>query len=240
MVKVRGRNSNGKTVKQTAEKLARASICDVVVPHWCHLAIMQGHATDSQSRSAGAWHQWLMPAARRRHPRFLAIFGRLFDRLPVRISTSDLHHRILRKKIYHIRAYDFGVQFSFKKQPSLFRRHKPNYPPSPLSDEEINTSFPTKAIYAQWIYEWSTNKSEIPEALKDCKKKTTKMNNRVPGASPKVVKSLQGNEHNGGQTSKKKTGEPGEKTSLKVMRRTKKWRITRKCEWRESSVGGRL
>ena len=41
------------------------------------------------------------------------VFRRLFDRLPVRISTSDLHHRILRKKIYHIRAYDFGVQFSF-------------------------------------------------------------------------------------------------------------------------------
>ena len=40
MVKVRGRNSNGKTVKQTAEKLARASICDVMVPHWCHPAIM--------------------------------------------------------------------------------------------------------------------------------------------------------------------------------------------------------
>ena len=40
-------------------------------------------------------------------------FRRLFDRLPVRISTSDLHHRILRKKLYHIRAYDFGVQFSF-------------------------------------------------------------------------------------------------------------------------------
>ena len=38
-------------------------------------------------------------------------FRRLFDRLPVRISTSDLHHRILRKKLYHIRAYDFGVQF---------------------------------------------------------------------------------------------------------------------------------
>ena len=44
-------------------------------------------------------------------------FGRLFDRLPVRISTSDLHHRILRKKLYHIRAYDFGVQFSFKAGP---------------------------------------------------------------------------------------------------------------------------
>ena len=31
---------NGKTVKQTAEKLARETICDVMVPHWCHLAIM--------------------------------------------------------------------------------------------------------------------------------------------------------------------------------------------------------
>ena len=41
------------------------------------------------------------------------VFRRLFDRLPVRISTSDLHHWILRKKLYHIRAYDFGVQFSF-------------------------------------------------------------------------------------------------------------------------------
>ena len=45
---------------------------------------------------------------------FSAIFGRLFDRLPVRILTSDLHHWILRKKVFHIRAYDFGVQFSFK------------------------------------------------------------------------------------------------------------------------------
>ena len=39
---------------------------------------------------------------------------RLFDRLPVRISTSDLHHWNLREKIFHIGAYDFGVQFSFK------------------------------------------------------------------------------------------------------------------------------
>ena len=46
-------------------------------------------------------------------------FRRLFDRLPVRISTSDLHHRILRKKLHHIRAYDFGVQFSFKDDPSI-------------------------------------------------------------------------------------------------------------------------
>ena len=28
-------------------------------------------------------------------------------------SISDLHHWILRKKIFHIRAYDFGVQFSY-------------------------------------------------------------------------------------------------------------------------------
>ena len=32
MVKVRGRNSKGKTVKQTAEKLARATF----VTSWCH------------------------------------------------------------------------------------------------------------------------------------------------------------------------------------------------------------
>ena len=48
------------------------------------------------------------------------VFRGLFDRLPVRISTSDLHHRILRKKLYHIRAYDFGVQFSFKAGPPWF------------------------------------------------------------------------------------------------------------------------
>ena len=51
------------------------------------------------------------------------VFRRLFDRLPVRISTSDLHHRIQRKKLYHIRAYDFGVQFSFKEH--KFPVHRP-------------------------------------------------------------------------------------------------------------------
>ena len=50
-------------------------------------------------------------------------FSGLFDRLPVRISTSDLHHRILRKKLYHIGAYDFRVQFSFKGP--LLREEKP-------------------------------------------------------------------------------------------------------------------
>ena len=56
------------------------------------------------------WHHDVTSA------RTCQFFRRLFDRLPVRISTSDLHHRILRKKLYHIRDYDFGVQFSFKKQ----------------------------------------------------------------------------------------------------------------------------
>ena len=54
-------------------------------------------------------------------------FLRLFDRLPVRISNSDLHHRILRKKLYHIRAYDFGVQFSFNLVLSGFAHHKSDF-----------------------------------------------------------------------------------------------------------------
>ena len=67
----------------------------------------------TQPRTADAWHHdscWPRGVVTRDFP---AIFDRLFDRLPVRISTSDLHHWILRKKIFHIRAYDFGVQFSF-------------------------------------------------------------------------------------------------------------------------------
>ena len=67
-----------------------------------------------------------MPAARRRHPRFFGHFDRLFDRLPVRISTSDLHHWIQRKKIFHIRAYDFGVQFSFNEVRLLFNESSVN------------------------------------------------------------------------------------------------------------------
>ena len=51
---------------------------------------------------------------------FSTIFDRLFDRLPVRILTSDLHHWILWKKIFHIRAYDFGVQFSFNMGRSVY------------------------------------------------------------------------------------------------------------------------
>ena len=75
------------------------------------------------------------------------VFRRLFDRLPVRISTSDLHHRILRKKLYHIRAYDFGVQFSFKgpSQKSLQKPSKTNKISctwNPLPPPETNRSPP--------------------------------------------------------------------------------------------------
>ena len=37
-------------------------------------------------------------------------FGGLFECLPIRILTSDLHHWILQTEIYQIRAYDFSVQ----------------------------------------------------------------------------------------------------------------------------------
>ena len=47
---------------------------------------------------------------------FLAIFGRLFDRVPVRILNQDFHHRTQRKKAHKTRNYDFGVQFSFYMQ----------------------------------------------------------------------------------------------------------------------------
>ena len=78
-----------------------------------------------------------MPAARRRHRDFSAIFGRLFDRLPVRIWTSDLHHRILRKKIYHIRAYDFGAQFSFNKMAELREKKTDRYHISAKVDDQV-------------------------------------------------------------------------------------------------------
>ena len=67
----------------------------------------------TQPRTADAWHHDSCRPRGVVTRDFSAIFDRLFDRLPVRISTSDLHHWILRKKIFHIRAYDFGVQFSF-------------------------------------------------------------------------------------------------------------------------------
>ena len=51
-------------------------------------------------------------------------FRRLFDRLPIQISTSDLHHRILRKKIYHIRAYDFGELLHLRQATHVANRDR--------------------------------------------------------------------------------------------------------------------
>ena len=69
----------------------------------------------TQPRTADAWHHDSCRPRGVVTRDFSAIFDRLFDHLPVRISTSDLHHWILRKKIFHIRAYDFGVQFSLRQ-----------------------------------------------------------------------------------------------------------------------------
>ena len=52
-----------------------------------------------QPRVLDAWHQWRIPTGRIVVAReFLAIFGRLFDRVLVRILTSNLHHRTQQKK----------------------------------------------------------------------------------------------------------------------------------------------
>ena len=119
------------------DKKRKKNIFDISVPQsWPRWAHSVSHTRVTVERSikfgidqnrdaaANCWRlaPWLMPAARRRHPRFSAIFDSLFDRLPVRISTSDLHHWILLKKIFHIRAYDFGVQFSFNARSNWLQK----------------------------------------------------------------------------------------------------------------------
>ena len=73
------------------------------------------------------------PLAHVTTPARVVSYLRLFHRLPIQISTSDPHHWILRKKFLQIRAYDFGVRFSFQllkdtsKYAQAFRhRKKPN------------------------------------------------------------------------------------------------------------------
>ena len=53
--------------------------------------------TIPQPRILDAWHQWCNTGYVV-NQEFLAIFVRLFDRVLVRILTSDVHHRTLRKK----------------------------------------------------------------------------------------------------------------------------------------------
>ena len=62
-----------------------------------------------QPRILDAWHQWRNNGRVVITRDFLASFGHLFDRVPVRILTLDLHHRTRGKKAYTIRDYDFGV-----------------------------------------------------------------------------------------------------------------------------------
>ena len=66
--------------------------------------------TVSQPRILDAWHKWRDTGRIFVTQNFSAIFGRMFDRVPVRILTFtiELHEK---KKAYKIREYDFGVQF---------------------------------------------------------------------------------------------------------------------------------
>ena len=68
--------------------------------------------TIAQPRILDTWHHDAIPAASS-SPKIFGHF-RLSDRVPVRILTSDLHHRTQQKKPYKIQGYDFGVQFSVK------------------------------------------------------------------------------------------------------------------------------
>ena len=69
--------------------------------------------TIPQSQFLGAWHQWRNTGHIFVTWGWLAIFGRLFGRVLVRILTSHFHHRTLQKNSYKTRDYDFGVPFFF-------------------------------------------------------------------------------------------------------------------------------
>ena len=108
-----------------------------ILRHWCQASRTRGsgmvlNSTGRSRFSTAGWcMNWFQPimnisnrsrdCAWRRGGTTLSQcshvpFRRLFDRLPLRISTSHLHHRTQRKTIYQIRAYDFGVQFSFNEK----------------------------------------------------------------------------------------------------------------------------
>ena len=100
------------TASRWARWRSQSSSCQLHVIIWRGLIPADHEYLDSVAwpchdyEVAPVWHHDVTNA------RTCQFFRRLFDRLPVRISTSCLHHRILRKKT-HIRAYDCGVQFSF-------------------------------------------------------------------------------------------------------------------------------
>ena len=146
MVKGRGQNSNRNTVKRTAKNGQKISGDEEVAGtmSWCQASRIRGFGmvlnstgrngftTADHVRIDSGW-SWIFQIARvtlhdcevaPRHHKcpHVPFFRCLFDRLPIRISTSDLHHQILRKKIDHIRAYDFGVQFS--SNDPAFKNHR--------------------------------------------------------------------------------------------------------------------
>ena len=137
VVKVRGQNSNWNTVKQVAKKKARASVCDVsgATLQSCKVtpAIQSVHDQPKsvrtrpavvnllrpvelkiipQPRILDAWHQWRNTGHVFVTQDILAIFGRLFDRVHIRILTSNFRLWTLCSKAYEIRDCDFRVHFS--------------------------------------------------------------------------------------------------------------------------------
>ena len=103
--------------------MSEMTIAVIVVSGSCHHLTRADSGWSRMSWFSRVTLPWLRggtSVAPWRHKcRTCQFFRRLFDRLPVRISTSDLHHRILRKKLYHIRAYDFGAQVQFSFKPGL-------------------------------------------------------------------------------------------------------------------------
>ena len=97
----------------------------------------------TQPRTAEAWHH---DSSR---PRgvvtrdFSAIFDRLFDRLPFRISTSDLHHWILRQKNLSYSAFSFFSKTLFDFKKSI----------SGLIELKFSGKTPNEVLYAP-IYFW--------------------------------------------------------------------------------------
>ena len=149
MVKVRGQNSKGQTDSEkkgtcerlwrrgaapTSCKVARAirDVCDQPESETRPAVVNQIPPTDfktiPQPQILDDRHQWHNNGRLVVTRDLLAIFGRLFDRVPVRILTSDLHHWTLRKKkAYKIWDYNFGVQFSFKESHRQGRKSKKWY-----------------------------------------------------------------------------------------------------------------
>ena len=123
MVKVRHRNSNWKMVKQTAKKngtcelLWRSGATSQSCKVTGAIRNVHDHLESVRTRPAvvnvlrpvefklipqpwilNTWHHDAIPAASLVTWDFLAIYGRLFDCVPVWILTSDLHHRTQQKK----------------------------------------------------------------------------------------------------------------------------------------------